>query len=150
MKREFFDRLRDVLREFKQVEIARAIGVSKAMISGYLAGKKMPGWENLYKIAQLTGVNIEWLMSGHGSKYEDGSSKQEEDGLRIERRDNPKRKLASYKATTGKEQPAVVRKLLSLIENNPEMEAVIEAYIDGLTVKIKTPQRALQRNRKKK
>jgi transcriptional regulator with XRE-family HTH domain len=115
------------------------------MISGYLAGKKMPGWENLYKIAQLTGVSIEWLMSGRGPKYDDGTARQETNGLRIERRDNPKRKLASYKASTGKEQPTAVRKLLNLLENNPEMEAVIEAYIDGLSAKTKLPQRALNR-----
>src|SRR5215813_1541999 len=101
--KEFFTRLRELLKDYKQVEIARAIGVSKAMVSGYMTGKKMPGSEKLFKIARLTGISLEWLISGQGPKYrspEEGAAEPE--SIRLERRGSPPRKLASYRATSGK------------------------------------------------
>ena len=147
--KEFFTRLRELLKDYKQVEVARAIGVSKAMVSGYMTGKKMPGSEKLYKIARLTGINLEWLISGHGPKYRsEAEAPVEADSIRLERRGVAPRKLASYRATSGKQQPSSVRKLLALIERNPEMEPIIEAYIDGLIVQIKMHTRAGRRPKK--
>lgn len=149
--KEFFTRLRELLKDYKQVEIAKAIGVSKAMVSGYMTGKKMPGSEKLYKISQLTGINLEWLISGHGAKYKEAEEEiLEPETIRLERRSQSRRKLASYRATSGKQQPSAVRKLLALLENKPEIEPAIEAYIDGLTVQLKIQSQTARRSRKGK
>ncbi|MBI1747982.1 MAG: helix-turn-helix transcriptional regulator [Acidobacteria bacterium] len=147
--KEFFMRLRDLLKDFKQVEIARSIGVSKAMVSGYMTGKKMPGSEKLYKLAQLTGINLEWLISGRGAKYKAVEEEaREPESIRLERRIFTRRNLASYRAGPGKQQPTAVRKLLALLEKNPEMEPAIEAYIDGLSIQIKIHNQSARKIRK--
>jgi len=49
--------------------MARAVNVSRAQLEGYLKGRQKPGFDVLKKINEI-GVNINWLLSGHGDIFD--------------------------------------------------------------------------------
>lgn len=67
-KENFAQRLREAFGFVRNKDIAEQLGVSKATITLYTNGH-LPPSEMLLKIAQKTGYNIHWLMTGHGEKW---------------------------------------------------------------------------------
>ncbi|KYG89119.1 hypothetical protein A0U40_13935 [[Bacillus] sp. KCTC 13219] len=51
-------------RNLKQVDVARATGISKNAISNYISGNRIPDTEAIYKLASFFSVSIEWLLVG--------------------------------------------------------------------------------------
>lgn len=66
----FADRLRDAMdsRGYTQTGLAEAVGLSKGMISLYLAAKSMPESDRLAVIAHELRVSPVWLMGANVEK----------------------------------------------------------------------------------
>jgi len=65
------DRLRIVLKEhnLKQVEFAKALGVSANYVSLLISGKRGPISDTLAKLIEETyGYSAQWIMTGDGEK----------------------------------------------------------------------------------
>lgn len=60
------ERLRATLRDTKmsQREFARRIDVASTRVSEWLAGRALPGAQNLRRMAETLGVSIDWLLLG--------------------------------------------------------------------------------------
>lgn len=52
-----------------QNELGKHFGVSGTMAWNYLNGEKLPSMKNACAIATDLGVNVEWLLTGRGTKY---------------------------------------------------------------------------------
>ncbi|HCF58081.1 MAG TPA: hypothetical protein DFS52_08825 [Myxococcales bacterium] len=52
--------------------LAERVGVSRRMIGEYMAGRSDPSRERLVKIADASGVSLEWLAAGRGSMLPGG------------------------------------------------------------------------------
>jgi cellulose biosynthesis protein BcsQ len=63
----FGERLKDVFGHIQNKEIASRLGVSKPAITGYLQGR-VPSADRLIEIAEFTGCNLHWLLTGIGPK----------------------------------------------------------------------------------
>ena len=62
---EFIARLNEVSRDFgPQAKLAESIGVSKGALQTWLGGRKAPGFEAIARLAQVTGVSLDWLAFG--------------------------------------------------------------------------------------
>jgi len=59
-------RLKIAFSGMKGYEIAEKLGVTKATVSRYLSGKNMPDYNGLIKISEVSGVSIDWLLTGKG------------------------------------------------------------------------------------
>ena len=68
MDPRFTDRLKMAFDNASMAEIARRIGVPHATIRNYFHGR-MPAPEVLIKIAEHTGVSLNWLLAGLGPMY---------------------------------------------------------------------------------
>lgn len=68
MDNRFAERLRLVFDNATMAEIARRIDVPHATIRNYFHGR-MPAPEVLIKIAEHSGVSLNWLLTGIGSMY---------------------------------------------------------------------------------
>lgn len=53
------------LNNMKQIDICRKTGISKNAISNYISGNRIPDTISLYKLAELFGVSMEWLLTGN-------------------------------------------------------------------------------------
>ena len=64
----FSSRLRTALenKKMKQKELGKLTGLSNVAISRYLSGDRRPGGDELYRIASVLGINMEWLIAGTG------------------------------------------------------------------------------------
>lgn len=56
----------------EQTEVAKALGVSRALVSRWERDLSDPGARKLREFAGLTDVTTEWLMSTHGYIPDDG------------------------------------------------------------------------------
>ena len=58
------NRIRDLRLSFgmKQVELAKALSVSQAALSGYETGKYEPDFETLKKIADYVSVSVDYVL----------------------------------------------------------------------------------------
>ena len=58
------DRLREALNDIdkKPIDLSKATGIPKSMISYYLAGKSEPKVDRVYDLAEYLGVSEAWLM----------------------------------------------------------------------------------------
>ena len=65
---ELGDRLRAALgrAELSQYELARRMGVTRAAVNQWIQNGRIHA-TNLMKFAEITGCDIEWLLSGKGS-----------------------------------------------------------------------------------
>lgn len=63
----FGERLRDVFGNIQNKEIASRLGVSNPAVTAYLQGRVPPA-EKLVEIAEFTGCNLHWLLTGQGPK----------------------------------------------------------------------------------
>jgi hypothetical protein len=64
----FKERLQELIGERSAACFARHCGLPATNIRSYLQDRE-PGLENLIKIAEKTGVMLDWLMLGRGIKY---------------------------------------------------------------------------------
>lgn len=67
-KENFSARLGEAFGNIRKSEMAAKLGVSKATVTLYTSGH-LPPSEMLLKIAELTGCNLHWLMTGGGQKW---------------------------------------------------------------------------------
>src|ERR1043165_438697 len=67
-KENFSARLGEAFGNIRKSEIAAKLGGSKATVTLYTSGH-LPPSEMLLKIAELTGCNLHWLMTGRGQKW---------------------------------------------------------------------------------
>ncbi len=67
------DRLREFFKkqEINQTAFAKAISISLGNISDIMTGKINPSSHALQKMAEVYGININWLLTGSGSMYDD-------------------------------------------------------------------------------
>ena len=71
MKKEIGKRLK-LIRELKglsQTELGNSLGIMYQHVSKYERGESVPTWENLIKLIELYGVNINWLLTGRGKMF---------------------------------------------------------------------------------
>lgn len=52
---------------WKQKDVAELAAVKTSAISNYLAGERMPGAEQLYRLSRALGVSMEYLLTGEES-----------------------------------------------------------------------------------
>lgn len=67
-----------------QNALGKALGVSGATINYYRNGIKLPSMKTAIRIAEKTGVCVEWLLTGRGKKTPAGDSKDNRDVLDLE------------------------------------------------------------------
>lgn len=60
-------------------ELEEKTGIKKTAIHNYLVENKLPGTEALYKIAQVLGVSIEYLLTGETTELNEKEKKLLED-----------------------------------------------------------------------
>ncbi len=89
----------------RQKDIVEASGVSKAALSNYISGNRIPDTEAIYKISKELGISIEWILTGE-STIENFS--EEERHL-----------MQAYKNANSSIKEAT-RKLLDIKEQYPE------------------------------
>lgn len=65
MNNTFGDRLLLAFNGAKQNEIAERLGITSRAVGYYLSGR-IPDGEKLQKIAEVTGCNLHWLLTGEG------------------------------------------------------------------------------------
>ena len=59
-----------------QSQFADSIGVARASISHILSGRNKPGFDFIESTARhYPSLNIEWLITGNGRMYKDGSAR---------------------------------------------------------------------------
>ena len=51
-----------------QKELAKIIGCSQAMVNFWVNAAKLPSMDTALKLSGMFGCNIEWLLTGKGSK----------------------------------------------------------------------------------
>lgn len=74
----FAERLREAMSDsdVKQVALAEKLDSAQPYISQILNGKKMPSDRMIKDMAEILGVNFEWLSEGSGCKKPDLSREQ--------------------------------------------------------------------------
>ena len=50
--------------EMRQVELAKALGITQAQLSKYERGQNAPTLELLLKLKQFSGKSIDWIVAG--------------------------------------------------------------------------------------
>lgn len=68
MNEEFKERFRQLFEFASMADIARQLGVPHATVRNYFSGR-MPAPDVLIKIANTTGVSLNWLLIGTGEKF---------------------------------------------------------------------------------
>lgn len=81
MSSEFWDRLTTAFTEanleISQSAVARQLGVGQSAVAKWAHGSGYPTLRKCIQIAQLAGVNTEWLMTGRGNKNQNGGDMDE-------------------------------------------------------------------------
>lgn len=89
MTSAFWDRLTEAFAdagyETSQSGVARRMGVGQSAVAKWANGTGLPTLRKCIEIARITGVNTEWLVSGRGSKKEQGASVDETTKQLLER-----------------------------------------------------------------
>lgn len=103
---------RQKMLKLKQKDIVEKTGISKAAMSNYVNGVRIPETETLYKISQILNTSMEWILVGK-STIENFTPEE-------------KKIIESYRiANTGIQEAA--RKLLDV----PELEEKSSTYNIG-------------------
>lgn len=58
----------------KQIDIARALGITQAAVGHHFAGRNQPNLAQLETIAKMLNVNLAWLITGTGPMLIDDPS----------------------------------------------------------------------------
>ena len=80
------ERLKKIRKDkgLSQKEMAQILGVTTIALSGWETGRVPAGRSRLYMIAEVFGVNIEWLLKGEGPQYKSPTDVDEETRRKIE------------------------------------------------------------------
>lgn len=70
MNKDFIERLRKAFGHASMADVARRLGIPHATVRNYYQGR-LPAPEVLIKIANETGVSLNWLLAGTGDFYAD-------------------------------------------------------------------------------
>lgn len=65
--RDIGERLKGARGGATQEEFAKNIGVGRTVLANYEAGRRLPAPETLEKIAKLTGLSVNYLLTGHSA-----------------------------------------------------------------------------------
>ena len=67
----FGERVKDtrIALKLNQVEFSKALGISRQAISNIECNKSIMAISNLQKLSDLYNVNLNWLVSGNGSMF---------------------------------------------------------------------------------
>lgn len=67
-KSEIGKRIKEAIKRARiaQKVLATSVGVAESTITGYIGGRNEPSFSTLVKIAELTGVSTDWLLTGKG------------------------------------------------------------------------------------
>lgn len=68
MNRDFIERLHAAFSNESMADVARRLNVPHATVRNYYQGR-LPAPEVLMKIANVTGISLNWLLIGTGGKY---------------------------------------------------------------------------------
>lgn len=68
MREEFALRLKIAFDNASNAEIARRLKTTDATVKMYTDAMRLPVYEILVEIARVTGINLNWLMTGRGSQ----------------------------------------------------------------------------------
>lgn len=52
------------VRGFSQYKVAAALGCTQAAVSHWVNAKTLPNYDELFALADLTGVRVSWLLEG--------------------------------------------------------------------------------------
>lgn len=124
-------RLRELRGRKRQAEMAEILGIPPERanyISRYEKGTHAPRLDFLVRVAEKFGVTLDWLIIGRGPRSSPTAESHLVMGEKLEPAEIPK--------------PA--RRVIDLLEEAPELEPIIDAFLQGLAAKIKA-----KRGRKK-
>lgn len=79
----FADRLKALAGSDKMADIARFTGLSYNTVKNYLSEGRTPNGEILLQIAEKTGANIHWLLTGEGAPIANQGATFREGTVRI-------------------------------------------------------------------
>jgi transcriptional regulator with XRE-family HTH domain len=89
MTTEFWNRLTTAFAEAgmetSQSAIARSLELGQSAVAKWAHGVGLPTLRKSIQIAKITGVNVEWLITGRGPKKEQGGSVDETTKQLLER-----------------------------------------------------------------
>ena len=68
MNKDFIARLNSAFDHASMADVARRLGIPHATVRNYYQGR-MPAPEVLIKIANVTNVSLNWLLTGSGEMY---------------------------------------------------------------------------------
>ena len=66
----FKKRLREIIGDEPVASFARRCKLTESLLRAYLNANKRPGLDRVIAIANTAGVNIDWLATGRGPKYQ--------------------------------------------------------------------------------
>ena len=137
---QWTDRLRAFRKEKKisQHKIAKVLGIPQATYSRYESGLSEPGYQFLYKLRDLFGVNPDWLATGEGEMFV--RRKGESVGLPIWDDELARKTLDEIRGTA---RPADAGAEIDLAQENERLKAAIRALTSGQE-RLSLPAEALQ------
>lgn len=78
MSSPFWDRVTEAFAEAgletSQTSVARALDVGQSAVQKWAKGAGYPTLRKCIQIAKLTGVSVEWLLTGRGNKKQQGEN----------------------------------------------------------------------------
>jgi transcriptional regulator with XRE-family HTH domain len=66
---DYVERLNKIFGNVSMAEVARQLGVPHATVQNYYRKGRLPATEVLIKIAEVTNVSLNWLLTGTGDIY---------------------------------------------------------------------------------
>jgi transcriptional regulator with XRE-family HTH domain len=67
-RKDYIDRLNTAFDGDSMADVARLLGIPHATVRNYYQGR-FPASEVLVKIANKTGISLNWLLTGAGERY---------------------------------------------------------------------------------
>lgn len=85
MDMDISEKIKELLKKkgISQTELAKRIGVSRAAVSEWIRGKSKPSESTLKLIAKEFNVNEEWLKTGKGEMFVEGTVVEKEEGIKV-------------------------------------------------------------------
>ncbi len=120
--------MRELRGRKRQAEMAEILGISPERanyISRYEKGTHTPGLDFLVRAAEKFGVTLDWLIIGRGPKLSSA----------------PESHLVMEGKPERAEVPKPARKVIDLLEEAPDFEPVIDAFLEGLAAKARAKKR---------
>lgn len=94
-------------------QVAEGLGITQSSVSQWLSGNSGPTWENLAKLAEISGTNAEWLATGRG---EMAYRAIEIDGAAMVLPADQQQALTLFRQLRERDRPLVIALLQSLVD----------------------------------